>query len=114
MTDKQHSTAGEAIAEYEQSVLAHADAHRLYDTLAAGKPLEKDAAVRRIMGADESGKTSYSAAERTVEDDKVYHAYLEAMREADYRRLLFFGEVRANDHRCALAVVLVAGGVGIA
>jgi len=72
-----------------QAVLAAFGAARLtrdYAALLFNRPLEKDAAIRRIMATlDNAGKPhSYSSAEKLVEADPTYAAYCATVREAEF------------------------------
>lgn len=95
------------IAEYERAVSVHAKAHREHDALLMRKPVEKDAAIRRLMAQQIAGFTAYTAAEKLVEDEPQYRTFLNDLRAADYERMLQLGQVRTQEFRCALALALV-------
>jgi hypothetical protein len=78
------TTLESAIAEFEDANYAFAESQQQADALEFGRPLEKDAAVRRIMGAMEGRgeKASYTGAEKTVEADPDYARYCTEVRKA--------------------------------
>jgi hypothetical protein len=102
--------------EYEQEikaagrVLAVAVADEM--ALEAKKPLQKSAAIQRLVGSEnpENGKAhSASSAEKVVESDPTYAAFLAEVRQAVFQKIV----ARANYDASVAAARLAASEVTV-
>lgn len=73
--------------------------------LTSEKPIQKDAAIRRIM---EATGASYSAAERTVEADPQYQDFLSKLVVETMKREVEYGRAEAAKMQHATALALLA------
>lgn len=92
------------IAEYRAFAKTAVDLSSEAERLVAFKPAEKHAAILRILQNAEGAVTSYTAAEKQVETEPEYAAYLTGMLNAQRDAGYAIAKARAAELSAQLAV----------
>lgn len=94
----------ERVLEYRSLAKMAADLARESEQMVAFKPAEKHAAILRILRDGDGTVTSYTAAEKQVETEPEYAAYLNRMLDAQRDTLYAIAKARAAELSAQLAV----------
>ena len=118
MTRTDWERAGHAeVADYERLGTEYADLAAQEMDLEAGRSVEKDHAVRRIMEQPNplNGDKPHSAtsAEKLVEGDAEYAAYLRRQRETVHLKNIAFTAMTGARLRAELAIAALRAGEGV-
>lgn len=118
MTRTDWERAGHAeIEDYERLGREYADLAAQEFDLEAGRAIEKDHAVRRIMEQpnplNSDKPHSATSAEKIVETDPEYAAYLRRQRETVHSKNIAFTAMTGAMLRAELAIAALRAGEGV-
>jgi len=106
--------ARSAMLQYEAAATRYAETVTREMELNDAQSIHKDRAIRRLMARDESGKTSYTAAEKIVEGEPEYAAFLKLRRDVVLNKNLAQSQREAARMRFELALALArAAPIGV-